>query len=606
MKNTVEYDKCKDKGPEDTVSKLQNILHDAGIEVTYYWTNNEELECYSNRVQVTGTAIGANGKGTSRIYALASGYAELLERLQNSAVYSGALNPAFLEETGMVYAPDERFEKASVLALSDNSLMESFFKVNACGNDLEKLVCINKWSGNHPVEGKGEDKLLTVPFVSLRERKITHIPPAIYTKMYGTNGMCAGNTPEEALVQGMAEIFERHVNGYLLNHPVTPPDIPDKYLKEYPSLWERIQKIEKTGRYKVIIKDCSLAKGYPVAAAIIVNKEKCTFGLRIASHYSFPVALERTLTEALQGRDLELFTGSNSIGPEALCTYKENIGNIFKCGIGSYRKELLLDKPSYEFTPWKEINTANAEMLKSMTKQLLDEGYDILIRDVSFMGFPSYQIIVPGFSEIYPADDYKIKEVNTTKKISANLNNINDAAVEDIDRIRRLLTYKQSAIFDTSLSGILKRPFNNRAPGGTAQDEFLLSACYYRLGRLEEAGQVMKAIAERAAARNDQNSLYYHAIGILFQLKYENTPGDCIGEILEKLTDPEPAGKTCSLWLEPELVFRKLYPKFNCWDCGNCHAAYMCDYIKTEETLRSLRRIYKNNIPDQNELLKTL
>lgn len=606
MEKEKEYKKYKDKRPEDTVHKLQNLLYDAGLDVTYFWMNNEELECYSTRVQITGTNLGSNGKGTNRIYALASGYAELMERLQNGALYTGALDPAFLEDTGMVMAPDERFEKAADLTMAENALMEAFFSVNSCKSDLEKLVCINKWSGNHPVEGKGDDTLLTLPFASLKQGRVIYLPSAIYTKMYGTNGMCAGNTPEEALVQGLAEIFERHANGAVLLDPITPPAIPDEYLKKYPALWERIQKIEKDGRYKVIVKDCSLGKGYPVVGTMIGDREKGTFGFRMAAHFSFPVALERTLTEALQGRDLNSFTQSCGIGVESSCINKENIANIFKCGVGNYRKELFYDNPSYEFSPWEEKRPTNAEMLKHMLGILMGEGYDILIRDVSFLGFPSYQILVPGFSEIYPADGYKIREINTVKKISAGLKDLHKATEEEVERIRRLLIYKQGAIYETNLLAIFKRPFNRKSPGGNFQDLFLLAACCYRLGMLEEAGSTMELLSAKANAAKDENSLYYRTIGLLLQLKSENTPEARIKEVLEKTAGKVVAEEIISLWMEPNLLFQKLYPKFNCWDCSNCHADFMCDYRRTTEIMKRLREIYRNNTPDQNELLKTL
>ncbi len=606
MESKREYNKFKDNRPEDTVNKLQNILHDAGIDATYFWTNNEELECYSNRVTVTGTSIGSNGKGTSRIYALASGYAELTERLQNGAAYIGSVDPEFLKETGMIIAPDERFDKAVDLVRSDNPLMDSFFRINSCESELDKMICIEKWAGGHPIEGKGEDTLLTVPFASLKQRKVIPAPFAIYSKMYGTNGMCAGNTQEEALVQGMAEIFERYTNVCLIKNPITPPTVPDQYLKKYPTLWDRIQKIEKGGRYKVIVKDCSLGKGYPAIGAIIGNVKKGTFGFRMASHYSFPIALERTLTEALQGRDLENFTESCSIGPEPVCIHKENIANIYKCGVGNYRKELFYSEPSYEFAPWEEKSRTNSGMLKHMLDLLLKEGYDVLIRDVSFLGFPSYHILAPGFSEIYPADDYKLKEINTAKKISGSLDTLHGAKKEDVERLRRLLAYKQNSIFETNLSGMLRRPFNRRSPGGDYQDLFLLTVCYYRLGMFEEAGNTIDLLAARALAKQDPDYPYYRNIGLLIQLKNEKTPEKQIREILEKTSDHETAQKIISYWMDPDAAFGKLYPRFRCWDCPNCEANGICDYAKTQEVLRSLRALYRENVPDQNQLFKTL
>ena len=606
MKNTGEYKKYKDNKPEDTVNMLQNILHHAGIDTTYFWTNNEELECYSNRVGITGTSIGSNGKGTSRVYALASGYAELMERLQNGAAYTGALDPSLLEETGMVTAPDEKFVEAEALIQEGGTLLDAFFRVNSCEGELDKRLCLKKWAGNHPIEGKGDDTLLTVPFASLKHHKIIYLPSIIYTKMYGTNGMCAGNTREEALVQGLSEIFERAANGSLLNDPVTPPDVPEHYLKKYPVLWDRIRKIEADGRYKVIVKDCSLKKGYPVLGTIIGDQKKGSFGFRMASHYSFPVALERTLTEALQGRDLDNFTGSCGIAQESVCTNKENIANVFKCGVGSYRKELFYNEPSYEFTPWEEKQFSNGSMLKNMLKLLLDQGYDVLIRDVSFLGFPSYQILVPEFSEIYPADNFKIKEINTVKKISERLSVLHEGRREDIERIRRLLIFKQNAIFETNLAGMFKRPFNRKSPGSDYQDLFLLTACNYRLGMFKEAADSIELLVSRAIAKRDEDRIYYRTVGLLIQLKLEETPDERIIEVLKNTGKPELAERVVNEWMDPDRIFSKLYPRFHCWDCANCSAAYLCEYEKTKEILKNLRKIYRKNIPDQDKLFEIL
>ena len=606
MEERREYQKHKDQRPEDTVNKLQNILHDAGVDVTYYWQNNEELECYSNRLQIAGTGMGSNGKGTSRAFALASGYAELMERIQNGVSYTSALNPEFMKETDMVTAPDEKLVKTDVLAGEDNALLKIFFQANSCKNDLEKLVCLQKWAGNHAIEGKGDDTLLTVPFLSIRKREVVFLPSTIYTKMYGTNGMCAGNTPEEALVQGLAEVFERYVNAYLIHNPVTPPTVPDDFLEKYITLWERIKKIENDGRYQVIVKDCSLGKGYPVVGTIIIDQKRGTFGFRIASHYSFPIALERTLTEALQGRDLEAFTAINQIAPEDACVYKENLANIFKCGVGNFRKELFSATPSYGFMPWEEKNLSNGAMLKYMMELLLKEGHEILVRDVSFMGFPSYHIIVPGISEIYFADEYKLKEANTLRKISAGLTGLHNASEVDVERILRMLRYKKDALFETLLSNIFKRPFNSRVPGGQYQTQLLLAACYYRLGRIEEAGQAIGVIEEKTKAKNEKDHLYYRGIGLLMQLQYEGAADAEIKETLEKIIGAEITAGILPVWSDSQLIFRKLYPEFKCWDCANCEANNMCDYQETEAIVRRIREIYKNSVPDQKELLKTL
>ncbi|MEL7658081.1 MAG: hypothetical protein AAGU75_19480, partial [Bacillota bacterium] len=143
-------------------------------------------------------------------------------------------------------------------------------------------------------------------------------------------------------------------------------------------------------------------------------------------------------------------------------------------------------------------------------------------------------------------------------------------------------------------------------PGGAYQRELLLAACYYRLGKLVEAGTAIDSIIEKAAGKNDENSLYYGTVKLLLKLKYEETPEALIKEILLKTAGLETAEKVILEWMEPEQIFAKLYPKFNCWDCSNCQAVSICDYPSLSEVLKKLRRIYKANIPDQNGLLTTL
>ncbi len=72
----------KDESPIKTVEKIKGILRDNGIETTEELYDSEVPYCSSLRVTVNGTAFGSNGKGLSPEFTLASGYGELVERLQ--------------------------------------------------------------------------------------------------------------------------------------------------------------------------------------------------------------------------------------------------------------------------------------------------------------------------------------------------------------------------------------------------------------------------------------------------------------------------------------------------------------------------------------------
>jgi ribosomal protein S12 methylthiotransferase accessory factor len=103
------YQKHKERAPEETIQNIRNILTDLGMLMTEQWLNTTKYSC-SVRLIDTLTNGAVNGKGTTPAYALASGYAECLERLQNNFFYERRL---FSKETnefgGFIIAPDEEW-----------------------------------------------------------------------------------------------------------------------------------------------------------------------------------------------------------------------------------------------------------------------------------------------------------------------------------------------------------------------------------------------------------------------------------------------------------------------------------------------------------------
>ena len=77
----MEYSIKKDSTPEETVFRIRKKLDENNIKTEVKTTSCGE-NYYSLSVAIANTHISVNGKGTSIINALASGYAELIERLQ--------------------------------------------------------------------------------------------------------------------------------------------------------------------------------------------------------------------------------------------------------------------------------------------------------------------------------------------------------------------------------------------------------------------------------------------------------------------------------------------------------------------------------------------
>ena len=73
----------KETSPENTVKRIKKILKKNNVEVEKNWTKKSSVGTYSLRLCIKGTNLGQNGKGMTKEFALASAYAEFLERYQN-------------------------------------------------------------------------------------------------------------------------------------------------------------------------------------------------------------------------------------------------------------------------------------------------------------------------------------------------------------------------------------------------------------------------------------------------------------------------------------------------------------------------------------------
>ncbi|KJS67636.1 MAG: hypothetical protein JL50_06305 [Peptococcaceae bacterium BICA1-7] len=592
--------------PEDTVHQIRNILHGLGLLTIDEWVESGIDGCYSLRVTIAGTCMGSNGKGTDPVYALASAYAELMERMQNRILYLGNFSSDATHHAGFLVTPDEKYFSYQELAEMDNAMLnyvlsESTGIRSEIGSD-EREEAIKAWTVFNPPGYPS--KAVTVPFYSLKRRKTEYLLYDMYCSLYGSNGMCAGNTPAEALVQGLSEAFERYVNKQLITGRITPPTIPDRYLMNYPGLFDIIQSIRKSGRYRVIVKDCSLGKGYPVVGTIILDTCKGSFGMKLGVHPSFPVALERTITEAFQGRNIEDFTKSCLISfDDRILNHRDNAVNIAKTGAGNYPAQLLTDNCSYQFTPFTDENTGiNRTMLKGLVKLLVKQGYDLLVRDVSFLGFPSYQIIIPGFSEMYPVDLVRARELKTYQAISKTVGNFNRASQEDLERVVRYIRFKRQSLIENQMSMIAGRPLVKALPGGSADVDFLLAICLYKLGRLEEACPVFRYVAAVNEEAGTDECRYFKCMADYAAARSGGLSPEEIYSMLRKMYSPEIAQRVADQLHDPDKVFGRIYPEFSCWDCDNCQARGYCCYKETERVHKLLKERYAANPVDQEKL----
>ena len=368
--------------PTATVQRIKRLLSDVGVKVKEETRSLKDL-VYSTRITITngrieGLGLGSNGKGVSPEYALASGYAELMERLQTRLLYDDMLmlppsaTKKFLGESFFRCAPEEALRKADW----------SFFPKQ------EKAV------NNLHVGRTAYANML-----AMRTGRMEMVPLELMRYMTGSTGACAGNTREEALVQGMCEILERHALQKVFTTEVKGiPTIPLKEFGQSPVL-DRLVDLAQEQGLKFAAKDCSFGTGMPILGLLVWNDVSYQFRIGVAS--SPDVALSRCFTEIFQG-----YTGNECLlpkDPKLMVSTPDNFQHAKVNGTGHLPIEIFTELNGGtldNFHPFEGTDIAGD--YEVLTNALLSAGYDIYIRDCSFLGFPSYYIYIPGLSDIYP------------------------------------------------------------------------------------------------------------------------------------------------------------------------------------------------------------
>lgn len=599
--------KYKDDLPLHTINKIRNILTELGILTVETGWQHSAKDFYSVNLSITNTNVRTNGKGTTYSYALASAYGELMERLQNQTFFrlNADLSKEALNYKGFYYAPDEKNISVQELMNSEEDWIKIQLSKLCSSMDPEEVL--KKWKFVSYEDTPSD--FIALPYLNITNHKISHIPIKMISKMYMSNGMCGGNTAEEAIVQGLSEVFERHVNKEIIRKRMTPPTIPQTYLENFPKIKGMISQIEANGNYEVIIKDCSLGKGYPVVCAIYMNKNDQTYFIKFGAHPIFEIAVERTLTELLQGQDIKNMRGVKEYAyrTEIEDAYDNLIG-ILVNGSGYYPSEMFHSEFSYEFKEFERVNaSSNKEMLRYLVKLLEAQGYHIFVRDVSFLGFPSFHIIVPGFSEIDEFHDMEAidnyAKYNKIKKYIRNLKSASDEEIEEIMEFFHHTNYNREA----SIPQLLNLPVKNIFPWYYAKIDLFIGAVYRNRGNDLKAYEAMNRLVKRIEPNpyNQMERVYYKCARDYIGTKIDRVDEqDAIAHLNTMYPLPMIHG-VINDFGQPKEILSK-YGEIQCWNCEACKLKEHCLYQEVEKVYKALKDRYAVNPIDQNRLKESL
>ena len=486
----------KEVSPEETVEKLKGLLKKLGIEVEEKWIDESSVGTYSLRICIKDTNIGQNGKGMTREFAMASGYAEFFERFQNGMFRFRIEKPT--KEIPFSYAPDEKILSVEELMKDKNSFLENIVLENKKESTTKEQQIeyinhvLNRDSSIVPKEN-----YLSLPYYSIKNDKIEYIPERLFSYTCNTNGMCAGNSREEALIEGLSEIYERYVGIKIFKEKVALPEIPESYLDKFPKVKDMVQKLKKNDKYYFRLVDCSFGGKYPVAGLYIIEKNTGRFGFKLGAHPDYGIAMERCFTEASQGRDIyeyaqtclfDFYDGEDS--------KRRNFTEFIFGDFSAVPYQIIRDKLDYEFTEMPDISELdNKEILKGMVKSIFADGKDILIRDVTCLGFPTLRIVIPGMSEI--SFDNTATYFNifvTMQSLMQDLKNINKSNLKDVINMMETIT---NEIGYSELTPIISLKDNSLLPGASigSEGKYLLAILYIMDKQYNKAAKLLEDLS---------------------------------------------------------------------------------------------------------------
>ena len=392
-----EYNKCDI--PSNTIKRIKNGLQKLDLESEYYPFRVSD-NIYWGRVWIDSIRIVCNGKGLTPELAEASAYAELAERLS-----AGLFYPVFEEQVrfnvpglydeetnrflnyewmeGYIYSHQDDLEnplRIEDLLANENHLTD---------NDIEDIK--NSRMARHWVDG----------FSIIREETVK-VPVNFVAYIHGSNGMAAGNTIEEAMIQATCEIFERHSQIRSIKSEQIVPSI-DLDSIENQNIRDMI-KFYSGNNVDVMIKDLSFDGLIPCIGVLFINKNLRTDRLehRIlipGASFNLEEALARCFTEGMQGRETLLAPRPELDRPLVHRSKVNDYYMLMKCGI-SPKDISFLDQGetrTYKNIKIKDV-LSEIEEIKKICK-VFNTDYILLNYTHPVLDFPVVRVIIPGVSD---------------------------------------------------------------------------------------------------------------------------------------------------------------------------------------------------------------
>ncbi|MGX5698546.1 OsmC domain/YcaO domain-containing protein [Acinetobacter kookii] len=509
----------KDLPLEETIANMSGIMANLGMKIEIASWRNIVPNVWSLHIRDAQSPMCfTNGKGSTKESALASALGEFIERLNCNFFYNDQFWGQDIANAEFVHYPDEKwFQPGPNGELPKEILDEYTLEIY---NPEDELLGTHLYDTNSGNTARG---ICSLPFVRHSDGETVYFPSNLIENLYLSNGMSAGNTLAEAQVQCLSEIFERAVKREILEGELALPDVPEHVLAKYPKIVEGIKGLEEQG-FPVLVKDASLGGQYPVMCVTLMNPRTGGVFSSFGAHPNFEVALERSLTELLQGRSFE---GLNDLPKPTFSSNAVTEPNNFvehfidSSGVVSWR--FFSAQSDYAFVEWDFTNqgqNSNAEEAAMLFGILEDMGKEVYMAVYEHLGATACRILVPGYSEIYLVEDLIWDNTNKALLFREDILNLHRL---DEDQLVALVERLEDLEVDdyTEISTLIGIEFDDNTVWGQLTILELKLLIYIALQEFEEAKELVETFLQYNT-NTVERGLFYQCMNVVLEVELDD------------------------------------------------------------------------------------
>lgn len=501
----------KDLPLEQTIANMTGILADLGMKIEISSWRNIVPNVWSLHIRDAASPMCfTNGKGATKESALCSALGEFIERLNCNFFYNDQFFGLDIANSEFVHYPNEKW-----FALTDDDALPAGLLDDYC---LDIYNPDDELCGSHLIDtnsGNIERGICTIPYTRRSDGETVYFPSNLIENLFLSNGMSAGNNLQEAEVQCLSEIFERAVKRQIIEQEIVLPDVPMQVLEKYPSILAGIKGLEEQG-FPVVVKDASLGGQFPVMCVTLMNPKTGGVFASFGAHPSFEVALERSLTELLQGRSFE---GLNDVPKPTFnsmaVSEPENFVEHFIDSTGVISWRFFSSKHDFDFCEW-DFSGTNEEEAKGLFGILATLGKEVYVAEFDQLGASACRILVPDYSEVYPVED--LIWDNTNKALDYREDILNLHTLSDDELVDLVNRFEESQLDNyTDIRTLIGIVFDENTVWGQLTIIELKILIYLALGAHDEALELVGDFLQF----NDntvERGLFYQAVNAVLEV----------------------------------------------------------------------------------------